>query len=62
MFIQCLVYRSYLFLWAMFVVLSSEGAEFNNFQGQEFDISEQVRFEGECPWSRLLLYDFILLV
>jgi hypothetical protein len=35
MFIQCLVYRSYLFLWAMFVVFSSQVAEFDNFQDQE---------------------------
>jgi len=43
----------------MLVVLSAKGAEFENFQEQELDISEPTQFEGKCPRPYLLLH-FVL--
>ena len=31
--------------------MSAESAEFENFQDQEFDISEPAQFEGKCTLS-----------
>jgi hypothetical protein len=36
-------------LWAMFGVLITNGTEYENFQDQQFDITEQTQFEGKYP-------------
>jgi len=58
MFLYFLVYCFLLYFVGHVCCLLGEGADYENLQDQQFDIPEQIQYEGKCPWPYVLLFLF----